>query len=626
MTPLKVQDLRKRDDGIAMLFVMAIGLIVTGFIVASLASTLHTQRSARSERNITSAQAAAEAGLDDLVFQLGQFDSTGATNWALAGAGSKWTQASPSSKTFDTNAKYDSWVTTLAGSSDLIVWSRGTYAGNTRTLRAVVAQTSPPAFGYSMFASKGIDIHHHNSSYLSPQVWTTGVHSNGYINIDYSSEFTVNEMEAVGNLTFSKGGGSTPGASIPTTGYNWYDPLNGKCFPGGMNNPAGVPPSGGSCPGNYSGNAMIAGTIKAGSVTVGSRGQVLPVSTATTMDTGQVISAAPGDIQAGTATVGGTTYTEATAANCNSTNCNRGASAVAGQVSGVLKLKSGYAPPVIPFPSINYATTYRVKAQNEQAASGAQHVFSSGTEFLSVITAANSGNYRKWDSASSSWVTWNPGDSTAPGVIFLDGTYDITGGSLSLTYSNIKSLVNAATGTNGPAPVLLIRGSLIVEAGSLTLNAALEMVGAGNRTDFVVPGTATTPVTINTSTTGLLDPAATMPAVLAVGGSIKSSDYDTDSGWTASCACYEPDKSTPIYIRGLVYSGSWDSTASMSVPESQHWHNYDPKNLMKIYGAQVGGTLHDCNNFSFSYDPLVQKAFGFGGGTVYIKEYQELGT
>jgi len=47
---------------------------------------------------------------------------------------------------------------------------------------------------------------------------------------------------------------------------------------------------------------------------------------------------------------------------------------------------------------------------------------------------------------------------------------------------------------------------------------------------------------------------------------------------------------------------------------------------MKIYGAQVGGTLHDCNNFSFTYDPLVQKAFGFGGGTVYIKDYQELGT
>jgi hypothetical protein len=84
-----------------------------------------------------------------------------------------------------------------------------------------------------------------------------------------------------------------------------------------------------------------------------------------------------------------------------------------------------------------------------------------------------------------------------------------------------------------------------------------------------------------------------MPAVLAVGGSIKSQDYDTDSGWTAACACYEPDKSTPIYIRGLVYSATWDSTASISTPESQHWHNYDPKNLMKIYGSQVGGTLHD---------------------------------
>ena len=44
--------------------------------------------------------------------------------------------------------------------------------------------------------------------------------------------------------------------------------------------------------------------------------------------------------------------------------------------------------------------------------------------------------------------------------------------------------------------------------------------GPGNRTDFLTPATSTTPVTVNT--TRFLDPNATMPAVLAAGGSIDS--------------------------------------------------------------------------------------------------------
>jgi hypothetical protein len=46
---------------------------------------------------------------------------------------------------------------------------------------------------------------------------------------------------------------------------------------------------------------------------------------------------------------------------------------------------------------------------------------------------------------------------------------------------------------------------------------------------------------------------------------------------------------------------------------------------MKIYGAQVGADLHDCNNFSFTYDPIVKNAFGFGGGSIKVLTYQELG-
>jgi len=129
-----------------------------------------------------------------------------------------------------------------------------------------------------------------------------------------------------------------------------------------------------------------------------------------------------------------------------------------------------------------------------------------------------------------------PWTSGAPQVIYLNGNYDIEGGSLVLNYGTIKSLVNAATNSAGAAPVLVIQGSLVVETGGITLNSGLVMVGAGNETDFLNPGSATTPVTVDT--TKLLGPAS-MPAVLAAGGSIDSNDYDTDSNWTANSA-YEP--------------------------------------------------------------------------------------
>ena len=78
--------------------------------------------------------------------------------------------------------------------------------------------------------------------------------------------------------------------------------------------------------------------------------------------------------------------------------------------------------------------------------------------------------------------------------------------------------------------------------------------------------------------------------------------------------------------RGLVYSALWNATTKTSTPMNQHWHNFDPKNLQKIYGAQVGAQLHDCNNFNFSYDPIVRNAYGFTGGSVKVIDYQELGT
>jgi hypothetical protein len=122
-------------------------------------------------------------------------------------------------------------------------------------------------------------------------------------------------------------------------------------------------------------------------------------------------------------------------------------------------------------------------------------------------------------------------------------------------------------------------------------------------------------------------PGNYIPGLLAAGGSITASDYDSDSRWD-SAGLYEGLKRNAATIRGLVYSAKWDATALKSVPSDQHWHNYDPKNSTTIIGAQAGGTLHDCNSFVFAYDPLVQNIVGFTGnaGGAYVVNWQEVPT
>jgi len=622
MTRLRKRAQEHPDSGLAMLMVIAIGMVIFILIGAMVAAVAQDQKTTRRQRNITSAQGAAEAGLNDAVFQLGQY-TNGVSNWTTLPA--SWTKATPSTQSFGSNASYSVWLTTSG--SNLVVWSQGKYGPNTRTVRAVVSQNTPPAFDFSMFAQTGVDIHHHGNSWLSPTVWTTAVHSNGYINLDYSSDFSVNTMEAVGNIQMQKGGGSDPGGSIPTTGYSWYDPLNGMCFPGGLGNPSGIAPSQTSpsvvCPSAYNGNAVVRGTVKAGSITIGSRGSVLPIASAFQTETGQTVNAQAGNVTAGSASIGGTSYSSG--ASCSV--CNKGASATGGQIGGALTVTPGYAPATIPFPSIDYSTTYRVAAQTDQTSpapgvSVGTHVFSSATAFWSYITNPSNGYYRTIGS-DGTLSTWSSGSGVAPGVIYLNGNYDITGGSLTINYSSVQKLVNAATSTSGPAPILMIQGSLVAETGGISLSSGLVMVGPGNRTDFLTPGSSTTPVGVNIPK--FLDGNATGPAVLAAGGAINADDYDTDSSWT-SASQYEPAKATPQFIRGLVYAATWNATTKTSTAQNQHWHSYDPKNLQKIYGAQVGNDLHDCNNFSFSYDPLIKKAFGFGGGTIQVVDYQELGT
>ena len=84
----------RRDDGIAMLFVIAMGLVITAFVVAMFSTVLQSSATARVHRNVTSAQGAAEAALSDVVLKLGQNDVTsGQPNWSVLPG--SCTQASP---------------------------------------------------------------------------------------------------------------------------------------------------------------------------------------------------------------------------------------------------------------------------------------------------------------------------------------------------------------------------------------------------------------------------------------------------------------------------------------------------------------------------------------------------
>ena len=618
MIRLRMRQTLRQDEGVAMLFVIAIGMIVAIVAAAMFASVLQNQSTTRRHLDVTSAQGAAEAALDDAVYQLGLAVS-GTSNWTT------WKNtynSQANGKSLDlgsNNASATAWVTAQAGTNNLYVWARGSYGGNTRTIRALVSQGSQPAFDYSMFASKGIDIHQHGG-WLSPQVWTTAVHSNGYIYIDYPSEFNVNNLEAVGNLTLEKGGGKIPSGTVSSSGYNWLDPLptNGLCFPGGYQHPGGVAPSGGTCSSTlmYPGNAVINGSVYAGSLTLGSHGIIKKVdpNNPITLDTGQVVSGYTTD-----ATTNGSAMVGSSNVNC-ATSCNK-ASPVGGQVQGQVNVTSGYAPAVVPFPSIDYSSKIRPTAQTNGT------YYTSPASFLSYATgtttnfynADSSGNLTRWDTNATTKAHF-------PDVIVLSGLYDVNGGSLTLDYGTIQKNVQAATGlSGGQAPIILIQGGLVVEAGGITLSSGLVVVGSDESyQNIVIPynSTTNTPVTINTA--ALLGNSANAPGLFMAGGQIQSNDYDTDSPWS-STSTYEPLKAAPVYIRGLVYSASWNATTQTSTPQNQHWHNFDPKNLMKIYGAQVGADLHDCNNFSFTYDPLVKNAFGFGGGSVSVIDYQELG-
>lgn len=641
----------RSEHGIGIVLVMIFLLVALLVTTASFAVVISEQHGAGRQRNVTSARQAAEAGVEQMAFELGQTNN-GASNWSsyptTYGSTGSWPcpliNADDNPDSCPDQRKvgegyFSGYVTPDAVYNNpnyLDIHMTGYYRGNSRSLRVVVQRTPPQALDYAMFAdAPGIEVHHHNQSWLSPTIATTNVHSNGYIKLEYSSQFRVNRMEAVGNLSFDAGGGKLPdGSAIPAAGYNWLDPLTNVCYPGAYL--ASGSPAQCSTAQTYSGNATVQGTVYAGSVTLGAHGNTLPGAASTTV-TGQPLDATGGDVYSGSANLNGTSYPATsggspvtyTSATCP--RCGKGAAAGGGQLGGnltILPPGSKLLPQVVPFPSIDYSSTYRVRAQSEQSTSGRTHVFSSASSFLSYVTDPANGFYRTLGS-DGTLGTWQKGAAGTPSVIFLDGDWDILpgGGDLTLDWADLLSRAKAGTGLSlQQPPTIVVRGSLIDETGKITLHAPLVVVGRGNRVDFLQPG----PSGPTMNVTRLLDPSATEPGMLASGatgdGAITAEDYDQDFGGKNGAAqSYEPLKVNPIYVRGLVYTGTWNASTNSSTASGQHWHNLDPKNLMVLFGAQVGGHLHDCNNFSFTYDPIVKLGFGITApGAIQTIDWQEI--
>jgi hypothetical protein len=598
---------KRGEQGFAMVTVLALMLIMSVLVVTIFSIVTSEQKGVVRQRNVTSARQAAEAGIDELVWKMGQSVS-GVSNWdsyptTYAGANSYTYPVGDG--TFAGNVALDP-----TDASRRIITMKGTYGGRTRTVVATVRRQSPAAFDYSMFASTKIQIHNHGG-WLSPDVVTTKIHSNGDITLDGPSQYRFDTMTAVNSIIYDNNFNTkTPdGVTIPTTGYNYtYNlPSPALCFPGRT-----VGACTASSP-KYAGFVALTGNVAAKSVTVDVHGQSL-IGPAVTTVTGQTVPASLGTVKASTAKIGGLTLsTPGTYTSANCANCGKGSSTAGGQTAGPVTIASGYAPAVVPFPALNYQQTYKVRAQGESGT----HVFTSPTTFLDYVTTVSNGMYRKVDS-SGNLSAWSASDG-APGVLLLDGDWYLTSGNLSLTWSDMLTRVKAKTGisTITKPPVIVIRGSLVNETGGLDFQAPVAVVGPGNDVNFVLPGPAF-------DMTRFLSASATEPGVVAAGGDISGNDCDTDT-WN-NAGSYEPLKTCPIYIRGLVYSASYNTTSKTATPQNQHWHNEDPKNQVRIFGAQVGDTLHDCSTFSFTYDPLVKKAFGFSGsGQIEIVDFRETG-
>ncbi len=597
---------RPDEEGYGLAVVLILALVMSVLAVTAFASMRNTELNTREQRNVTSARGVADGGAEELIYELGL-------------TGSQWDDYV--GQTFTGVLGDGSWTGTVSGSGTQrtinVTGEYPTGSGDTVDIEVVVERDAPAAFGFAMFADSGIDIHHHSgSTWLAPRVFTTGgVHTNGDAKIDGSAEFDLSDPVGTNDGTFSAVGtieapakqaslGSHPnlsygGGNVPPGGYTWrYDIGNGNlCYPGAVApTGAGTNGCGGIRP--FVAGVRIAGTVQAGGLVLTTNGRI------------------DGDANVA---AGGT---------FNTTN---------GTITGTVS-RPPNPPATIPFPSLDFETTYKVRALQQQSGTcptsdpallscGKQHVWNSDTAFFQFITNPANGFYR-----TASHTPWTD-TTTKPAYLLVRGDWYVYGG-VDFTLTAITSAMasNGLSFTGGPPPVV-IAGSLVTPNGGMTMQGRLYMVGRGNRTDFIdasQPGDVNLNYFLNRDNAGNdVGPSSGFssvePAVLAAGDKIDGKDFDDDSSWETN-ADLELAKSNATYIRGLVYSAEWNAGSQTSTAADQHWHNYDPKNEARIYGAQVGGKLHDCNNFEFTYDPVVRNAFGFtdsGSGGVSVVRWDE---
>lgn len=686
-------DERRDEQGIAMITVILIMMVMTMLAVIITANANSQLTGVSRQRDITTARAAADAGVDRLVFVLQQ--ATGGTaNWDTyptsysTAAASWWGDPSNGGWWPAGRGRYRAHIDVAPDTNQRLVTVQAEYptgSGHQRTVRAVLQRQAPAALNFAMFADKGVDIHHHSSSYITPTVITTAVHSNGYIDMDYSATFRVDAVEAVTSVVLG-GGGSVP-VGNGTSAYNWPYWISGsdttnpaRCYPPKQFPPKDFtstywqfPDASNACPSSsgykWSPHALVVGDVRGNSVTVSDHGTVkkpsgspadfTPERSGSTCSGGATLQAGfndpitnaciperAGNVDAASVSVGGRTYTgPATGMNTLACpTCNKGSADVGGGVGGVLNLHpQGWAPSAVPFPSLDYRTVNYPMAVADQGgspnacsgpapASSNCHVFPTPNAARQSFTTwmadknnvaytspsanpCSAGKCLVWLDSSKRYTN----DPTQVAYVLLKGTYFLTAGqSLSLDLGNIRKAF--LTPVTAPAPTILIQGALIVESGTMAAKSSLTIVG-----ETMDPFNPALPSCGAPGAPIGCVPANTRPGLLAVGGSINASDYDSDSSWT-SAGSYQRIERNSTIVRGLVYSGTWSATARKSISADQHWHNYDPKNSVMIIGAQVGGKLHDCNSFSFSYDPLVANLAGFtgGGGGIYVLSWSEV--
>lgn len=671
------------EEGVAIITVLMVVMIMTLLGTTMVANLTSELNQVGRQRRVTTARAAADAGVDRIVFHIQQENNwedmvtqynTASGNWWGDPANGDWWKIGEGR--FRAHVDCDAFDCGAGDPSQRVATVEGEFpsgSGVSRKIEVTLRRSAPEALTrFAMFADRQIDIHHHGSSFVSPQMVTTEVHSNGGIKIDYTSSFYVDTISAVGSLELGRGG-SNPGDA---TGYNWAywisqgDTQNSpRCYPPKVFPPKTIAnsdssfstywnaPLGTSCAGNpkYSPNARVIGNAFGNSVTVESQGSTSASDSGSTCVgttqaginnplTGSCIPDRPGDVHGHLVKVGGSNYTGVPAGNevvvhyragtepppCSGSNCvadcpncNQGTADQGGRAGGsVYSHPAGWAPAPIEFPGLNYEE-YHQKARAEQGGGGCStgqktcHVFpnDSGDGFIQYLAdpASVTGSYST--SGCKTCVYWldagrnDTTDPTRVAYVVARGTYFLDGEDIDINWGDIRS--QFGTDSTEPTPVIMIQGALLSRGGGASLKSSLTVVG-----QTMDPFRPLDPY-----------PADTVPGLLAATKGMSGSDYDADSNWDDP-GRYEPLKRNALTVRGLVYAGEYDPATGTTTAGDFHFHNYDPKNSTTIIGAEVGGKLHNCNSFIFSYDPLVQNLTGFesgeAGGGVFVVDWQEV--